>query len=271
MLQPLSLRSRTAALRSRTVALRSRTAALALASCWVLAQAALGPASVFGPGAAAAQSTIAVSTELRGMSLGSFSSFNATVEGAGKKLAAAEYKALMKEYGAKTKRSKPEKLKTEAVVIRSIGGSDPVDVYVDFDERGADVLVRMWVRQRGEFIGPVSAQRDVAATEALLEEYALRVRRAAVQQELDVELREMAKLEKRLSHHERDIAHAERDIVNARAAIEKAEAAIIRAEGQIEAGHAATEETEAEMAAQAEAVEAVREKLASVGRLGDGT
>ena len=250
----------------------------ALASWRVLATAALGAVSVCGPVSGTAQSTIAVSTELRGMSLGSFNSFNATVEGASEKLAVAEYKALMKEYGAKTKRSKPEKLKTEAVVIRSIGGSDPVDVYVDFDQRGGDVLVRMWVRQRGEFVGPVSAQRDVAATEDLLEEYALRVRRAAVQRELDVELKEMAKLEKAMSHIERDIAHAERDIeraerdiVNAHAAIERAEAAIVRAEGQIEAGQSATVDTQAEMATQAEAVEAVREKLASVGRTGDGT
>ena len=204
------------------------------------------------------------------MSEGSFNAFTATVPGATDKQAAAEYKALMKEYGGKAKRSRPEAFRTEAVVIRAIGGSDPVDLFVDFDGQGDDVVVRLWVRQRGEFVGPVSAQRDVAATEDLLEEFALRVRRAAVQEELDGELKEMAQLEKRMSHIERDITRAERDIVQARAAIEKAEAAIVRAEAQIESGQAATAETQGAMAAQEEAVDAVREKLASVGRGADG-
>lgn len=239
-----------------------RHVALSVASSWVLATAAQTPVTVAIPDMSP------VYTELRSMSLGSFNAFVTTVTGADRKLAAGEYKALMREYGAKAKRSKPEAYRAEAVVIRSIGGSDPVDVYVDLDERGDDVLVRMWVRQRGEFIGAVSAARDVAATEALLTEYALRVRRAAVQRELDREERELAKLNKRMSIIERDIARAERDIVQARAAIAKAEAAIVRAEGQIEAGQAATVETQGEVAAQAEAVEAVRAKLANVGRGG---
>lgn len=238
---------------------RFRIAALALTSSWVLATAAQGPISV------AASDMTPIHTELRSMSEGSFNAFTTTIVGADKRLAAGEYKALMKEYGAKSRRSKPEALRTEAVVVRSIGGNDPVDVYVDFDERGDDVLVRMWVRQRGEFIGAVSGVRDRAATEDLLTEYALRVRRAAVQRELDAELKEMGRIEKRMAQVERDIARAERDIVQARAAIERAEAAIVRAEGQIEDGQAATVETQGEMAAQAEAVEAVREKLASVG------
>ena len=243
---------------------RPSSIVLALASCWVLATAALIPASALAQDGGRPS----VITELRTMSEGSQTAFVTTVVGGDKRLAAAEWKALMREYGGKAKRSKPEALRTEAVVIRSIGGSEPVDTYVDFDERGDDVLVRMWVRQRGDFVGPVSAERDVAAAEDLLTEYHLRLRRAVVQREVEAEEEELAQLEKRLRQVERDVARAERDIAQARAAIERAEAAIVRAEGQIEEGQAATETTQQEIAAQHEAVEAVREKLAGVGRSG---
>ena len=122
-----------------------------------------------------------IGTELKSMSLGSYNAYTTTVEGADRKLAAAEWKALMKEYRGKVKRSKPEAYKTEAVIINSIGGCNPVDVFVDFDERGDDVQVRVWVRQRGEFIGPLSAARDVEATEQLLREYHYLLRRGGGQ------------------------------------------------------------------------------------------
>ena len=241
----------------------ARRGLLTVAAWAVLAVAALLPLS-----GAAQEGRPSVVTELRTMSEGSQTAFSTTVQGGTEKLAAAEWKALMKEYGGKAKRSKPEAYATEAVIIRSVGGSEPVDVYVDFDERGDDVLARIWIRQRGDFIGPASGERDLAAAEDLVAEYHLRVRRAVVQRELDAEERELALLEKRLTQIERDITRAERDIVQARAAIEKAEAAIVRAEAQIEEGQAATETTQVEMAAQTEAVEAVREKLASVGQRG---
>lgn len=246
-----------------------RAAVVAGAWWWVLATAGLTLPAVALPAVARAQEgRPSVLTEQRSMSEGSQTAFVTTVTGGSEKLAAAEWKALMREYGGKAKRGKPEALRTEAVVIRSIGGSEPVDTYVDFDDRGDDVLVRLWVRHRGDFVGEASAERDVAATEDLLREYHLRVRRAVVQRELDGEERELARLERRLTQIERDVARAERDIERARDAIERAEAAIVRAEGQIADGQVATEETQAAMAAQAEAVEAVREKLAGVGRSG---
>lgn len=207
---------------------------------------------------------ILVTPELKSMSEGSFNSFSTTVEGADKKLAASVWKDLMKEYGGKVKRSKPESLKAEAVVVRSIGGSDPVDVYADFDERGNDVLARIWVRYRGEFIGPVSAQRDIEATERLLTEYHVLLRRAVVNEELETEQKQMARLEKELANTLKDIERAERDIENARRDIERANQTIENSEANIKAGQAETANKQTEIEKQAEAVRAVQDKLALI-------
>ncbi len=211
-----------------------------------------------------APARITVQSELKSMSQGSYNAFSTTVEGADRKLAAAVWKDLVKEYGGKVKRSKPEAYKTEAVVVRSIGGSDPVDLFVDFDERGDDVLTRVWVRYRGDFIGPLSARRDVAATESLLTEYHVLLRRAVVSEEVAAEQKQMERLERDLADIAKNIARAERDIENARRDIEQANATIARAEGDIATGEANTIETQSAIAKQVEALQAVQAKLALI-------
>jgi len=198
-----------------------------------------------------------VDLELSGMSEGSFYAFTTEVEGADEKLAYEEFKQLMKEYGGKAKRSKPERTKVEAVTINSIGGTDPLDVFADFSERGSQTKVYLWIKQRGDYLSDDSADRDVDNATALLQEFHLRLRRAAIQQELDEEERQLGRVDKKLRNLERDYAGYERDIERAKAAIERAEA-------NIEKNLAAQDETRNELAQQAEAVEAVKEKLAGV-------
>ena len=197
-------------------------------------------------------------SELKSMSLGSYSAFTMTVEGVDDKLASHEWKAFLKEYGAKTKRSKPESYKTEGVRISSIGGANPLDVYADIDERGDDIKMYVWINSRGTFLDDKSAAGDVEAAKNLLREFALMLRRAGIQEELAAEQKELEKVQKRLDLLARDIARSERDIENAKRTIEKAEADIAR-------DQAAAAETEAALAKQNEAVQAVADKLAAVG------
>lgn len=198
-----------------------------------------------------------VALELKTMSEGSFHALTATVAGANDKLAYEEFRDLMKEYGARTKRSKPERAKVEQVIISSIGGTEPLDVYADFSERGSDVKVLLWIKQRGEFLGEASADRDLENATALLQEFGLRLRRAAIEVELDDEEKELDKVERKLRNLERDLEGYERDIERARAAIERAEANIVK-------NAAAQEETKVELQQQIEEVEAVKQKLAQV-------
>ena len=199
----------------------------------------------------------AVEFELHTMSEGSYTAFVTEVEGADDKLAQAEWRDLMKEYGVKTKRSKPERLRADDVVIPSIGGSDPLGVFADFEERGSRVKAVVWIKQRGTFLDDAAAQRDVDNATALLEEYALRLRRAAINEELDRERRDHERVEKKLRKLEDDLARYERTIERAREQIAQAEQNIID-------NARAQEETQVELAKAAEAVKAVQRKLDGV-------
>ncbi len=198
-----------------------------------------------------------VGMELSSMSEGSFLAFTTEVEGADEKLALNEWRDLMKEYGAKAKRSKPERLKVEEVTINSIGGNDPLSVYADFRERGSQTKVYVWIKHRNEFMSDQSARRDIESAETLLQEYRLRLRRAAINEELSEEQKHLDKVEKKLRNLERDHSSYERDIERAKQAIERAEANIVK-------NLAAQEETRAELARKAEDVQAVQEKLDNV-------
>ena len=206
-----------------------------------------------------------VAFELKSMSEGSFTAFTTEVEGADDKLALEEWRKLMKEYGGRGKRSKPERYKVEEVVISSIGGSDPLAVYADFDERGSRTKVYVWIKQRGEFLGEASAERDVENAVSLVEAFGLQLQRAAIQRELDEEEKELEKVERKLRNLERDYDGYTRDIERAKDAIERAEANIERAEANIVKNGEAQEQTKEHLADQQESVEAVRKRLQEVG------
>ena len=225
---------------------------------------ALGGVLAGLPGAAA--QVPLVDAELRSMSVGSHTAFTTEVEGATEKLAQDAFKDLMKEYGGRAKRSKPERFVVEAVTITSIGGSDPVNVYADFAERGSRTKTYVWFETRGDFLGEASARRDLDAAGDLLTEYANRLRRAAVEAELAAEEKELQAVERKLDKLERDHGGYERDIERARDAIERAQEAIVRAEENIARNLDEQEETRGAIERQFEDVEAVREKLQEVGR-----
>ena len=199
----------------------------------------------------------AVEFELHTMSEGSYTAFVTEVEGADDKLALTEWRDLMKEYGVRPKRSKPERLRADDVVIPSIGGSDPLGVFADFEERGSRVKAVVWIKQRGGFLDETASQRDVDNATALMEEYALRLRRAAINQELEAERRDLERVVKKLEKLESDLERYERTIERAREQIAQAEQNIIdNAREQ--------EETRVELEKAGEAVKAVQRKLDGV-------
>lgn len=199
----------------------------------------------------------AVEFELHTMSEGSYTAFVTEVEGADDKLALSEWRDLMREYGVKPKRSKPERVKAEEVVIASIGGSDPLGVYADFEERGSRVKAIVWIKQRDVFLDDASAQRDIDNATALMEEYALRLRRAAINEELTQERRDLERVQKKFRKLEQDLDRYERTI-------ERAKEQIATAEQNIIDNAAAQRETQVEIAKAEEAVKAVQRKLDSV-------
>ena len=191
--------------------------------------------------------------ELRSMSEGSFEAFSTDIEGASAKLAEEEWKDFIKEYGGKVKRSKPEKFKAEAVILNSVAGANPVDVFADFDERGKTVKVWVWFKTRDEFMGRGSTQRDQEAITQLLADFNLRVRKAEVQKEIEAEQRELDKLNSELDKLARDLARYEQNIEKAKEAIQKNEA-------DIESNKSKTAETKQALEQQSETLKAVQEK-----------
>ncbi len=211
----------------------------------------------FGVLAKAQERYLNVNQELKSMSLGSYPSFSVTVEEADEKLAVEQWKTYLKEYGAKTKKSKPESLKAEGVTINSIGGANLLNVYTDFEQRGTELKVYLWVSEGGDFISSSSNLEDVEAIENLLREFALLLRRAAVTKELTVEQKELEVFQKKLDGLAKDIVRSEKEIEAARKTITKAEAAIER-------DRASSVTTQAEIDKQTEAVKVVAEKLAGI-------
>lgn len=197
-----------------------------------------------------------VKFELKSMSLGPYEGMTTTVAGADEKLAHSCWRDLMKQYGGKCKKSKPEKFKTEAVFIDGIGGADGLDVYAMFEEQGNSVKTTVWMTERSEFISEASAERDVERFKALMEEYGQILCSESIQQDLDSEQKKMDKVEKELTQLERAHQGYLDDI-------EKAKKAIMQAEENIEENVRDQEKTRLELEQATDAVKAVQATLAA--------
>ena len=171
------------------------------------------------------------------------------------KLAESVWKDLVKQYGGKCKKSKPEKYKTEGIFIDGIGGADGLNVYAMFEEQGEAVKTTVWISERGDFINGSSADRDVERFNALLTEYGQILCVESIQQDLDVEQKSLDKVEKELTQLERAHKGYLDDIERAKKAIEQAEKRII--DNEKEQG-----ETRKELEQATDAVKAVQALLA---------
>ena len=193
--------------------------------------------------------------ELKSMSLGPYDAMTVTVAGADEKLAEKTWRDLMKQYGGKCKRSKPEKFKTEAIFIDGIGGEDGLNVYAMFEEQGEAVKTTIWINERGDFINKASAERDVERFSALMTEYGQILCVASIQEDLDVEEKSLGKVEKDLNQLEKAHKGYLDDIERAKKAIETAEKRIIENEKE-------QEKTRIELEQATDAVKAVQALLA---------
>jgi len=171
-----------------------------------------------------------VEFELKSMSLGPYDGMTTTVNGADEKLAQSIWRDLMKQYGGKVKRSKPEKFKVEGMFIDGIGGADGLNVYAMFEEQGEAVKTTVWISERGDFISGASADRDVERFSALMTEYGQILCVESIQQDLNVEQKSLDKVEKELTQLERAHKGYLDDIERAKKAIEQAEKRIIENE-----------------------------------------
>ncbi len=196
-----------------------------------------------------------VEFELKSMSLGPYEGMTTTVAGADEKLAQSVWRDLMKQYGGKCKKSKIEKFKTEAIFIDGIGGADGLDVYAMFEEQGEAVKTTVWITERGDFISPASAKRDVERFQALMNEYGQILCVESIQQDLDVEQKSMDKVEKELTQLEKAHQGYLDDIERAKKAIETAEKRIKENERD-------QEKTRLELEKATDAVKAVQALLA---------
>lgn len=197
-----------------------------------------------------------VNFELKSMSLGPYEGMTTTVAGADEKLAQSCWRDLMKQYGGKCKKSKPEKFKTEGVFIDGIGGADGLNVYAMFEEQGEAVKTTVWMSERGNFITDADSDRDVERFKALMREYGQTLCSESIQQDLDAEQKSMDKVE-------RDLTQLERAHQGYLDDIERAKKAIEQAEMRIEKNEAAQEETRLELEKATDAVKAVQALLAA--------
>ncbi len=175
----------------------------------------------------------AVFEEDKNMSLGNKNAVYIDVEGADKKISEKAIQDLLKEYGKVKKNRKAKEFYAEAVVIPSIGGGQPVDVFVKIDELNNQTRLYMWVYDGNDFITSLNNEEAVSGAESILKDYYVSARRAAIKKEVDYEEdqlkdreKELKKMESNNTNMHKDIAKWEKEIEDRQRKIEETKLAI---------------------------------------------
>lgn len=204
-----------------------------------------------------------VTEEAKEMKMGTNNALVIEVDNASKKTAEKVWKDMMKKYRGKTKKKrKATQWTTEKVRLSTITGQESGNLYAQIDESDNVVEFSLWVPNGEEYLSSDSNPEAYAAAEKLLEDYALEVRIAVVEDEFKSKARILESYQKDLKKLKKDNDDYHKTIKNSKKAIKDSENGLIK--------NAEEQELTEEQVAAAEAVFTVaNDTLRTMLRLAD--
>jgi len=79
--------------------------------------------------------------------------------------------------------------------IAPLGGEKPVNLYTSFEQFGEGVNVHLWIILDGEFLTSLESPEQFVQAEKLMMRYALEMAKATILEELEVEEKELERME----------------------------------------------------------------------------
>lgn len=200
------------------------------------------------------------------MSLGIKNALYVDIEGADTKKAEKAWGEIMKEFGKVKKNRKAKEFYSEQVVIPAIAGSQPLDVFVRFDEKKNLTRAYLWVFDGDEFINSIDHDDESSGAESILKDLFVKSRRFVVEEEVKEEEKIAKNLDKDLNKLRDKNEDLHKDIEKWKREIKEREERIVQAEKDIESNLIDQDNKELEIDAQQEIVKQVIDKLNGISR-----
>lgn len=170
-----------------------------------------------------------VTEEVKSMKTGANNALVIEVADASKKTAERVWKDMMKKHRGKTKKKrKDQQWTTENVRLSSITGQETSSIYAQIDETDNVVEFTLWVPVADDYLSSENNSEAYAAAEKLLEDYALEVRVAVVEEEFKSKARILESYQKDLKKLKKDNEDYHKTIKNSEKAIDNAEKGLIK-------------------------------------------
>jgi len=205
-----------------------------------------------------------VTEEEKSMKAGTHNALVIEVDNASKKLAEKEWKEIMKKYRGKTKKKRKEaQWTTDKIRFATITGQESGKLYAQIEESEDNVVeLSLWVPNGEGYVSSDSHPEAYAAAEKLLEDYALEVRIAVVEEEFSSKSRI-------LESYQKDFKKLKKDNEDYHKTITDSNKAITNSESGLEKNAAEQETVEAELAAAEAVFEVANDTLRTMLRLAD--
>lgn len=189
------------------------------------------------------------------MSLGIYNALSIELEDAKEKMVKKMWKEYMKDYGDKTKKVKKEdELLTAESTIYDIAGSDKMNVYARTNDMDNSTLLSVWFDLGDDFLNSSNHKKQYKEAEKFLMKFALNVKIALVEMELEDE-------EDLLKDKNKDLEKLEKNYGKYVKEIEKCEETIKKMESNKEQNQIDQEKTKEAITAQQDNVQKVKDKL----------
>ncbi len=207
--------------------------------------------------------TAQVTEEAKDMKMGVNNALVIEVDNANRKTAEKVWKDMMKKYRGKTKKKRKDaQWTTEKVRLSTITGQESANLYAQIEEEDNVVSLALWVPNGEDYVSADSHPEAYAAAEKLLEDYALEVRIAVVEEEFKSKARILESYQKDLKKLKKDNDDYHKTIKNSKKAIDDSEKGLVK--------NAEEQELTEESLAAAEAVfEVANDTLRTMLRLAD--
>jgi|SRR5690606_4100838 molecular chaperone DnaK (HSP70) len=192
--------------------------------------------------------------DTRAMSAGSKPALTVILPGADTKLADAAWKEFIKPYGKLTKVKKAKESVVLGAQVLDIGGVNRLDIYNLSEPTPEGAKMVVWIDMGGGFLSATTFPKEYAAAVKFLQEYAHKVRVDQISTELEMQQKQLSKLQGNL-------AKLQRENENLHKIIEDSKKRIAQAEQDIEKNLANQENAQKEIEAQAAEVDKVSKHL----------
>jgi hypothetical protein len=193
------------------------------------------------------------------MSLGSQNAYYISVDGANKGMIEDAWKEYVKEFGKTKHNKKANEFVSENVKVALINGNAPLTLYAKHEEGKNQTTTYLWVDLTGAFANGSDHKSQSAGIETFLKDFWVVARKKAIAKELEME-------EKKAKDLAKDLTKLEEKKKDYMEEIEKCKLKIAEAEKNIEINNGSQRNKKLEIDAQKKTVQAVTDKLNSVGK-----